>query len=134
MALGVPEGSPLLVATLVNLTGTTTVGIRLVAVGTVITEAAVVRAVLPADGTDTGEAILTVGVAKGTILLLIVRAGGERLTSSAAIGLLPAGVRHIGVMVVVMEVVDGGTIVVLFSVSERLLRVVSEVRQCSSSS
>jgi len=76
VALGEPEGAPLLaVATLVNLAGTTTVGIRLVAVGTVITEAAVVRAVLPADGTDTGEAILTVGVAKGTILLLIISTG-----------------------------------------------------------
>jgi hypothetical protein len=129
MALGVPEGAPLLaVATLVNLTGTTTVGIRLVAVGTVITEATVVRAVLPADGTDTGEAILTVGVAEGAILLLVIRAGGERLASSAAIGLLPAGVGHISVVVVVMEVVNGGAIVVLLGVSERLLGVVGEVR------
>ena len=36
--------------------------------------------------------------------------------------------RHVGVMVVVMVVVDGCTVVVLFSVSERLLRVMGEVR------
>ena len=129
VALGVPERAPLLaVAALVHLAGTATISIRLVAVGTVIAEATVVRAVLPADGADSGEAILTVGVAKGAILLLIVSARGEGLSSSAAVGFLPAGVGHIGVVVVVMVVVDGCTVVVLLGVSERLLGLVGEVR------
>lgn len=53
VALGVPERTPLLaVATLVHLAGSTTVSIGLVAVGSVIAETTIVRAVLPADGTD----------------------------------------------------------------------------------
>ena len=54
MTSWVPESTPLLaVATLVDLTGTATVGIRLVTVGAIITESGIVRAVLPADGADT---------------------------------------------------------------------------------
>lgn len=54
VARGVPEGAPLFAAlALVDLTGTSAVGVRLVAVGTIVTEASVVGAVLPADGADT---------------------------------------------------------------------------------
>ena len=76
MTSWVPESTPLLaVATLVDLTGTATVGIRLVTVGAIITESGIVRAVLPADGADTRVSILAVWVAKGAILLLIVSTG-----------------------------------------------------------
>jgi len=54
VARGVPEGAPLFAAlALVDLTGTSAVSVRLVAVSTVVTEASVVGAVLPADGADT---------------------------------------------------------------------------------
>lgn len=129
MAFGVPKGAPFLASiALVHLSGTSAIGIRLVAVGSIIAEARVVRAVLPADGADSGESGLAVRVAESAILILVLGAGRERLTSSAAIGFLPAGVRHIGVMVVVMVVVDGGSVVVLLSVSQWLLRVLGEVR------
>jgi len=60
----VPESTPLFAAsTLVDLTSTTAIGFRLVAVGSVITEASVMGAVLPADGTNSIEASLAVGVA-----------------------------------------------------------------------
>ena len=111
----------------VDLASTSTIGVRFVAVGTVITEARLLGAVLPANWSNSREAILTVGVAEGTILLLISRAGRERLANSTAIRLLPAGVGDIGVMVIVMEVMDRGTIVVLFSVGQGLLRVMSEL-------
>ena len=76
VALGVPKGTPFFTTlALVNLTGTTTVGIRFVAVSAIIAEALVVWAVLPADGTYTRIALLAVWVAKGTILLFILRAG-----------------------------------------------------------
>ena len=129
MALGVPQGAPFLAAhALVHLTSSTAIGIWLVAVGAVVTEAAVVWAVLPANWTNTRVSILTVGVAESAILLLVIWARGERLASSAAVGLLPARVGHISVVIVVMEVVDRCTVVVLLSVSKWLLRVLSEVR------
>ena len=54
VALGVPQRSPFFAANaLVDLTSATTISIRLVAVSTVVTEATVMRAVLPADGADT---------------------------------------------------------------------------------
>ena len=54
VALGVPELAPLFtMAALVNLASATPVGVRLVAIGTVIAESCVVGAVLPADGTNT---------------------------------------------------------------------------------
>jgi len=54
VALHVPQGAPLFaVSALVHLTGATAISIRLVAVGTVVAEARIVRAVLPADGADT---------------------------------------------------------------------------------
>ena len=51
VALGVPEVAPLFAAwsALVHFSGTSSVGIRLVAVCTIVTEARVVWAVLPAD-------------------------------------------------------------------------------------
>ncbi len=113
---------------IVHLSSTSAIGIRFVAVGSIIAESRVVGAVLPADGTDSRESGLAVGVAESAILILVLGAGRERLTSSAAIGFFPAGVRHIGVMVVVMEVVDGGSVVVFLSVSQRLLRVLGEAR------
>ena len=73
VALRIPEGAPLLaVSALVNLTGTAAVGIWLVAVGTIVAETAVDRAVLPANWTDARVSILTVWVAKGAILLFVV--------------------------------------------------------------
>lgn len=121
MASGVPERSPLLAAVaLVDLACATAISIRLVAVSAVVAEALVVRAVLPADGTDARVAALAVGVAQGAILLLVLGARGERLASSAAVSLLPAGVAHIGVMVIMMEVVDGCTVVVLLGVGQGL--------------
>lgn len=129
VAFRVPKSAPFLASiALVHLSSTSAIGIRLVAVGSIIAEARVVGAVLPADGTDSRESGLAEGVAESAILILVLGAGRERLTSSAAIGFLPAGVRNIGVMVVVMVVVDGGSIIVFLSVSQRLLRVVGEVR------
>ena len=53
VALGVPQGAPFLAASaLVYLASTAAISVRLVAVGTIVTEARVVRAVLPADWSD----------------------------------------------------------------------------------
>lgn len=130
VALGEPEVAPHLAAgALMHLTGTSAVSIRFVAVGTVVTEASLVGgAVLPADGANASEAILASVVAKSTVLLLASRAVGEGLASSAAIGLLPAGVGHVCVVVVVVVVVDRCAIVVLLGVGQGLLGVVREVR------
>ena len=93
VALGVPKGAPLLAAAaLVNLASTATIGVRLVAVGTIVTELRVVRAVLPADWTDAGEAILALVEAESSILLHARGAVGEWLSSSAAGRFLPARV------------------------------------------
>ena len=72
VALGVEEVAPLLAAwaTLVNFTSTSAISIRLVAVGSIVTEFRIVWAVLPANGTDSREAFLAVIEAKGSILLL----------------------------------------------------------------
>jgi len=49
----VPKGAPFLTSVaFVNLTSSSTICVRLVAVGTVVTESFILRAVLPADGTD----------------------------------------------------------------------------------
>jgi len=129
VTFGVPEGSPLLAANaLVDLTCATAVSIRLVAVGAIVREAAIVGAILPADWADSRVALLTVGVAESSILLLVVIAAGEGLTGSASIGFLPARVAHVGVMEVVVVVMDGRAIVVLLSVRQWFLRVVREVR------
>ena len=73
VAFWIPEGAPLLaVSALVHLAGTAAVGIWLVAVGAIVAETTVNRAVLPADWADTRVSILTVWVAKGAILLLVV--------------------------------------------------------------
>ena len=91
MARGVPERAPLFAAlALMNLTGSTAVSIRLVAVCTVVAEADVAWAVLPADWANTAVAFLAVRVAKSTILLMIFGAGRERLAGRATVGLLPA--------------------------------------------
>ena len=124
----VPKGAPLFTTVqLVDLASTSAIGIRFVAVSSIVTELFIAGTVLPADGADTREASFAVGVAKSTVLLLVFGARRERLASSAAIGLLPARVGHISVMVVVMEVMDGSSIVIFLSVCERLLRVVSEM-------
>ena len=129
VTLGVPKGAPLLAAfALMHLSSASTIGIGLVAVSTIVTEFTVFGAVLPADGADSLEASLAVVEAKGAILLLIIGAGRERLSSCATISFLPARVRHVGVVVVMMEVVDGSTVVVLLSVSQGLLGMVGEVR------
>lgn len=124
----VPKGTPLFTAMqFVDLTSTSAIGIGLVAVSSIVTELLIAGTVLPADGADTREASFAEGVAKSTVLLLVFGARRERLSSSAALGLLPARVGHISVMVVVMEVMNGSSIVIFLSVCERLLRVVSEM-------
>ena len=77
-------------------------------------------AVLPADWANTIKASLAGVEAKSTILFLAIGASGEWLTGSAARDLLPARVRNIRVMIVVMVVVDRSAVVVLFSMSQRL--------------
>ena len=64
VALGVPESTELF-ATLhwMDLTGSTTIRVRLVAVSSIITEASIMRAILPAYGPNTTVAILAVRVA-----------------------------------------------------------------------
>jgi len=92
VALGVVEVTPLLAtwAALVNLTSTSAIGIRLVAVSSIVTEARVMWAVLPADGTDSREAFLAVIEAKSSILLLTGGAVRQGLSSSATSRFLPA--------------------------------------------
>ena len=85
MALGVPQGAPLLaVRALVHLSGTTTISIGLVAVSSIVAEALVVWAILPADRPNTAIVRLTEWVAKRTILLAVLGASGEGLASSAS--------------------------------------------------
>ena len=122
VALGVPERAPLFAANaLMDLTGTTAISVGFVAVSAIVTEASVSWAVLPADGTDTAVVRLAVRVAKSAILLMVSRAGGHRLTSRATVGLLPARVRHVSVVIVVMVMVDRCTVVILFSMSQGFL-------------
>jgi len=129
VALREPEVAPLLaVCALVDLTGAAAISIRLVAVGAIVAEAIIVRAVLPAHGANTTVARLAEGVAESAILLLFLGAGIEGLTSRAPIGSLPAGVRHVRVMVVVVVVVDGCTVVILLGVSQGLLGSMGVVR------
>ena len=128
VAFGIPEGTPFLaLSELMHLASTSAVSIRLVAIGAIILEALIGGAVLPADGSNTRVAILAIRVAKSTIFLFIVCAGGERLASCAAVGLLPARVSHISVMVIVNEVMNWCAIVVLLGVSKRFFRVRGEV-------
>ena len=77
VALDIPEVSPFLTvwSTVVNLTGSSSVGIGLVTVSTIVTECFILGAVLPADGAHTRVAFITEVVAEGTILLLVFRAG-----------------------------------------------------------
>ena len=92
VALDVPEVSPFLTvwSTVVNLTGSSSVGIWLVAVGTIVTELFTCGAVLPADWANTRITITTVVIAEGSILLLFIRAGRKRFSSCAAGHFLPA--------------------------------------------
>ena len=76
MAFRVPKSTVFLaVCTLMNLTSTAAISIGFVAIGTIVVEASVVRAVLPADRTDSAVVLLTLRVAEGSILLLALRAG-----------------------------------------------------------
>ena len=86
VALGIPEVAPLLAAwaALVNLTSTSAIGIRLVAVGSIITETSVMRALLPADWTNSGVAILAVVEAKSSVLLFTSGAVRQRLSSGTS--------------------------------------------------
>ena len=92
VALDVPEVSPFLTvrSTVVNLTGTSSVGIGLVAVGSVVTECFILGAVLPADWAHTRVAFITEVVAESTILLLVLWAGRERFSCCATSNLFPA--------------------------------------------
>lgn len=92
VAFGVIESAPLLAAwtALVHFTSASAIGVRLVAVGSIVTEACVVGAVLPADGANSRVAILAVIEAKSSILLLAGGAIGQGLASSATSGFFPA--------------------------------------------
>jgi len=71
----VPEVTPLFAAdTLMDLAGTTTIGVRLVAVSTIVTEVLIMRAALPANGTNSAVTCLTEGEAKRAVLLLVLGA------------------------------------------------------------
>ena len=125
VAFWIPKRSPFLASSaFMDLASTSAISIRLVAVVTIITEALISRAVLPADGTETGVSIFTVRVAQSTNLLFIILAGGERLASCAAVSFLPARVRHISVMVVGMVMMNRCAIVVLLGVGERISNIV----------
>ena len=92
VALDVPEVSPFLTvwSTVVNLACTSSVGIGLVAVSTIVTECLILGAVLPADWAHTRVAFITVVVAESTILLLVLWAGRERFSCCATSNLFPA--------------------------------------------
>jgi hypothetical protein len=98
-AFRVPNGSPLFATEIWIFTITfifipncvsnsTSVGIRLIAESTIITELA--GTVLPADGADTIEASLAKWVAKSSILLFTFSAGGDNFTNTSTVGILPA--------------------------------------------
>lgn len=90
MAFNVPEVAPLLAANaLVHLASATAISIGLVAVGAIVTETLIMRAVLPADGTNSTVSLLTVSEAERTILLLVFRAVRERFAGCATGGLFP---------------------------------------------
>jgi hypothetical protein len=91
---GVPKETPLFaVVTLGCWANTTTVGVRLSTVSSVITE--VGRAVLPADGTDTIVSISALRVAKPSILIRVIIApliaAGDRDTHATTVSKFPAG-------------------------------------------
>ena len=129
VALRIEEVTPLfaVLSAVVNFTSTSTIGIRLVTVCSVVTEAALLWAVLPADWTNAREASLTFFIAEGTVLLHTIGAIRERFSLGTTSSFLPARVGDVGVMVISLEVVDGSTIVIFLSVSQRLLRVMSEL-------
>ena len=88
-ALRVPERAPLFtIVALANGASAAAVGVRLVAEGTIVPE--LIRAVLPAHGTNTVVTIAAPWIAQSAVLLLVGRAGGNRNTDTAAIGLHPA--------------------------------------------
>ena len=76
VALGVPHFAILFTSVArVNLSGSSTISVGLVTIGTVVTEAFILGAVLPTDWTNTRETVLAVRVAESAILLLIRGAG-----------------------------------------------------------
>ena len=88
-AFRVPQEAPLLtVVALMGGSSATTIRARLIAESSIVPE--LTWAVLPADGTHTVVSIPAPRVAKRTILLLVSRAAGDRLTDTAAIRLYPA--------------------------------------------
>ena len=91
MTLWIPQSTPLFATNaLVDLTGTATISIWLVAVSSIIAEFRVLWAVLPADWANSGVTVLAVRIAKSSILLLVSWAGRKRLSSGAAVSLFPA--------------------------------------------
>ena len=87
--LRVPKVAPLLaIVALGNGASSTTVAIRFVAKGSIVTE--LIGTVLPADWTDTIVAIAAQRVAKLSIFLFVCRAGRDRDANSAPIGQNPA--------------------------------------------
>ena len=90
MAFNVPEVAPLLAANaLVHLASAAAISIGLVAVGAIVTETLIMRAVLPADGTNSTVSLLTKSEAERTILLLVCRAFREWFAGCATGGLFP---------------------------------------------
>ena len=92
VALDIPEVSPFLTvwSTVVNLTGSSSVGIGLVTVSTIVTECFILGAVLPAYRTHTRVSFITGVIAEGSILLFVLRAGRQRFSSCATGHLFPA--------------------------------------------
>ena len=62
------------VCTLVNLASATAIGIRLVAVSSVVTESGVMRTVLPANWSNTRVALFTERIAESAIFLFFLGA------------------------------------------------------------
>ena len=123
MALRVKELAPLFAAwtALVNLTCTSAIGIRFIAVSSVIAESFIMRTILPADRPDSSVSSLALIEAESSILLLTFWAVRKRFASSASSRLFPTRVGNISVMIVMVIVVNWCAIVVLFSVGKRLL-------------
>jgi hypothetical protein len=99
LASGVPNGTPLLAAEVSvftvalvlvpdSIANSAAIWLRLEAESAVISKAR--GAWLPADGTDTVVSLSTVGITKSAIFFLTLSAGGNDLSDSSAICVLPA--------------------------------------------
>lgn len=125
VALRVPKSAPLLSTyVLVHLASASTVGLRLVAVVSVIVEA--IWALLHADRLVAVVALLANGEADRSMPFHAIRAVGHGLSEGASGRALPAGMGGMSTvcMVVVMVMTDLLTVIILFRVGERFITVV----------